>query len=205
MLNRSRVFAAVVMAAGQSRRYNAANKLLVRLDGKPLVCHCLETIDGLGLSRIVVVTGFEADRLRDVIGSYDVDVVHNGQFECGMGTSLAAGIAALPEDVDAAFICLADMPRIEANVFEAMRNALLNRPCQDICAPIFEGRKGHPVLFGRRYFPDLKTLEGDQGARRVVLANHGHTQLVSVGSSSILCDCDTEKDVRTVFADRSYC
>lgn len=201
MLNVPQMFAAVVLAAGQSRRFSCGNKLLARLDGKPLICHCMETLSRLGLSEIVVVTGFEADRIEEVLSTYDVHVVKNQQFEYGMGTSLAAGVVGLSEDVGATFICLADMPAIETDVFEALTEAFLDRPKRDICVPVFKRQNGHPVLFGRRHFSRLRALKGKQGARRVVAENRQFAQYVTIGTSSIVLDCDTEKDFRTVFAD----
>ena len=194
MLSRPYTFAAVVLAAGQSRRYTCGNKLLASLDRKPLVVHCLETLLGLGLSRVIVVTGFESNLHEDVLSPYKVDFVHNSQFARGMGTSLAAGVAAVPEDVDAAFICLADMPAIEPNVFESMCAAFLKCPSQDICVPVLELQTGHPVLFGRRHFSQLKALTGDRGAQRVITANPELVQAVNVSTSSILFDCDTQDD-----------
>lgn len=194
MLSRPYTFAAIVLAAGQSHRYTCGNKLLARLGSKPLVSHCLETLLGLGLSRVIVVTGFESDLIEAAICPYTVDFVHNPQFARGLGTSLAAGVAAVPQDVDAAFICLADMPAIEPNVFEAMCAAFQKRPSQDICVPVVAGQTGHPVLFGRRHFSKLRALTGDRGARLVITSNPELVQAVNVSTSSILLDCDTRDD-----------
>jgi molybdenum cofactor cytidylyltransferase len=88
-----------------------------------------------------------------------------------MGSSLVTGVAALPDDVDAALVMLADMPRVGAAEVARLKAAFDPDEGRAICVPIHKGRRGNPVLFGRQFFPELRAVAGGKGARDL-LARH---------------------------------
>ena len=106
--------AALVMAAGQSRRMGTINKLLAEVGGKAMVRRAVEAALGSGVDRVFVVLGHEGARVRAELAALPVTFVENPEFAEGMSTSLAAGVGALPDGLDGAIITLGDMPRVGA-------------------------------------------------------------------------------------------
>jgi molybdenum cofactor cytidylyltransferase len=111
-----------------------------------------------------------------------------------MGSSLAKGIAAVPEGVDAALVCLGDMPRVRRDTIKRIVNAFAPWNRIEICVPVRNGRRGHPVLFGRRFFPDLRALSGDIGGRGLIEMFSTRVAEVAVDDDGIFVDYDTPED-----------
>ena len=185
---------AVVLAAGRSSRMGASNKLLASVRGEPMVRHAVRAVREAGVAPIVVVTGHEAEALRAALEDFEIELVHNERFAEGMGMSLAAGIRALERRVDAAFVCLGDMPRVGARHLEAIRAAYAPREGRLLAVPVHgKGKaeeRGHPVLFDARFFPALAALEGDRGARRL-LDEHADVVACVPLDDAVLIDVDT--------------
>ncbi len=188
--------AAVVLAAGRSTRMASGNKLLADVEGKPMLHRTLDAIGGANLQPVVVVTGFQSDRICQSIAQYPVAIAHNPDYRQGLGTSLRTGIASLPDSTGAAIIFLADMPDITADVPNRLIRAhLIAR--DKICVPVVEGNRGNPVLWPRRYFQDLCTIEGDVGGRHLIRRFSDSVQEAPVSSDSIFNDMDTVQDLET--------
>ena len=182
---------AVVLAAGRSRRFGAENKLTAAVDGRPLVARVVEPLVDCGLAPLVVVVGFEAGAVRRALSGYPVEFVENRDFEAGMGGSLARGIEALAETgCAAALIALGDMPDLRRATVEALLAAHEASDGLGIVLPTMEGRRGHPVLFSRTFFPALAQCAGDRGAASVIAGNAGRVTAVAVTDPGIHRDVD---------------
>ncbi|MFN0251997.1 MAG: NTP transferase domain-containing protein [Kofleriaceae bacterium] len=182
--------AAVVLAAGRSSRMGD-NKLLVELDGQPLVRHAVMAALASRARPVVVVTGNEADRVRGALLDLDVRFVHNPDFATGMASSLRAGIATVG-DAAGALVCLGDMPRVTAAHLDALVAAF--DAAQDdgaIVVPTCERKRGNPVLWGRRHFASIATLSGDVGARALIEQAVDSVVWLAVDDPAILLDVDT--------------
>jgi molybdenum cofactor cytidylyltransferase len=187
--------AGVVLAAGLSARMNGANKLLAEYRGEALVARAVKAATVAGLDPVVVVTGHDADRVEDVLPPCEVLVVRNPAPERGMASSLNAGLAALPGDVDAAMVLLGDMPGVEAGHLRLLIRAFDPDEGRAICVPVHDGRRGNPVLLARRFFDEVATIDGDRGARSVV-AEHGELVCeVLMPDDAVLRDVDTPEDL----------
>jgi len=182
--------AAVVLAGGLSRRAGPVNKLLADIDGRPMVARVVETAVAAGLSPVVVVTGFEAESVADILADLPVTCVANPDFEEGMAASIRHGIAALPEHVAGAAICLGDMPWVRAETLALLAARLSPADGRTICRPVFEGHPGNPVVFARRHFPELTALAGDRGGKAVVQANSDSVFECPVDDPGVLRDLD---------------
>ncbi len=188
---RSARVAAILLAAGQSRRMGDANKLLVEIEGKPMVRHVAEALVASRARPIRVVVGHEAERVRRALRHLPVEFVFNPDHRGGLSTSLRAGIASLPPDVDGAVICLGDMPRIGAPLIDRLIEAFDPSGGAGIVVPTRAGRRGNPVLFGRAFFDALKEIEGDVGARHLIGRYAEAVSEVEVGDEAIFLDLDT--------------
>lgn len=195
MLNPHFRFAVIVLAAGQSLRFGGTNKLLAKLQNKPLIQHCMEVVTSITPAQIVVVTGHQSEKITPLLDKESVQLVNNSHYAEGMGTSIAAGIKALDDDINGAFICLADMPLIKPDDFFQLSQGFEPDGQHDICVPVFDGQNGHPVLFGRRYFSKLSTLKEDKGARLILAKYSDHINHISCPSKRIRIDIDRPDDI----------
>ena len=144
--------AAIVLAAGQSKRMGAVNKLLCEVDGVPMVARVVDAARASRAEPVVVVTGHESDVIRETLGGRSVAVAHNPDFADGMSTSLRVGLDALSDDVDAAIICLGDMPWLDASHLNALVDAFDPDDDRGIYVPVYDRKRGNPVLWHRRFF-----------------------------------------------------
>ncbi|HYH10950.1 MAG TPA: nucleotidyltransferase family protein, partial [Thermomicrobiales bacterium] len=167
MASSERVFA-LVLAAGMSRRLGRPKQLL-ELDGKPLVCHVADVAVRAKLDGVIVVIGAHASVVELELRGYPVYRVFNPHFAEGQGSSLAAGIRAMPATVDAAVVLLADMPQMRPEAISSVAGRWRETRAPALVAQYHEG-SGHPVVFDRSVFPDLAKLEGDTGGRDVLMA-----------------------------------
>jgi molybdenum cofactor cytidylyltransferase len=182
--------AAVVLAAGKASRMGD-NKLLLELDGHALVRHVVLAALASRAHPVVVVTGNDADRVREALSDLDVRFVHNPDFATGMASSLRAGIAAVG-DAAGALVCLGDMPRVTARHLDALI-ASFEAAHDDgaIIVPTCERKRGNPVLWGRRHFASIAALGGDVGARALIEQAANEVVWLAIDDPAILVDVDT--------------
>ena len=169
------------------------NKLLEPIEGKPIVAHVASVALASSADPVIVVTGFEATRVAAVLSGLKVTIVHNAAFADGLSTSLRTGLSALPPDSDGALILLGDMPAVEGSVLSALMAAFTARDA--ICVPVYQGRRGNPVLWGSSYFAEMTALRGDVGAKQLIARHADRVIEVPVGSPGIFADVDTPADL----------
>jgi molybdenum cofactor cytidylyltransferase len=187
----NRNVAAVILAAGRSTRMGGPNKLLAELGGKTLVRIVTEQALASKASDVIVVTGHQADQVEKALGGLKVKFVRNGDFAEGLASSVKAGIAAVPAEADGAVVCLGDMPLIDAHLIDRLVEAFAPDRGNLIAVPVSDGRRGNPVLWSRRFFGELMTLDGDIGARHLI-ARHGEAVVeVAVEGHGAFLDIDT--------------
>jgi molybdenum cofactor cytidylyltransferase len=186
-----RRIAAIVLAAGRSTRMGGPNKLLAEIARRPLVRIAAEEALASRAKPVIVVTGHQRDHVEQVLAGLPVRLVHNPDFAQGLGTSLAAGIAAVPADADGAIVCLGDMPQVDTALIDRLIGAFDPDRGALVVVPTFEGKRGNPVLWSRRFFPDLTAIEGDVGARHLI-GRYGEAVVeVPVDGKAALTDIDT--------------
>ena len=182
----------ILLAAGSARRFGAC-KLLQELDGKPLIRWTAEALDAVVPDHLLVVVPWESRDLREALSGLRVRFVVNGRSAEGSGTSIAAGVEALPAQADAVLVTLADVPFGPALALPAVVQRFRNGNAS-IVAPSYRGVPGHPVLFARDVFPELLALEGDTGARAVVERDPARCAAVPVDAEPP-ADVDTAADL----------
>jgi molybdenum cofactor cytidylyltransferase len=193
--------AALVLAAGRSTRMGGPNKLLAEIGGKPLVRFVAEQALASRAAPVLVVTGHERAKVEAALAGLRVRFVHNPDHAAGLSTSLKAGLAALPAEADGAIVCLGDMPQVTAGLIDRMLDAFDPARGAFVVVPIIEGKRGNPVVWSRRFFPDLMALEGDVGARHLIAAHADAVAEVPVEDSAALTDVDTPDALLAVKAE----
>ena len=188
------VFEAVVLAAGSGSRFGGG-KLTAAWGPGVLLEGALAAAFAAPVRSVTVVIGADAQAVAAAARSFDprVLVVHAPDHAEGMAASLRTGIASLPPDADGAFVFLGDMPRVPPVVLAQMAEALIGGALA--AAPVFEGRRGNPVLLDRILFPDIIGLSGDAGARGVLQGLGERLALVESPDDGVLFDVDLITDL----------
>jgi len=127
--------------------------------------------------------------------------VHNPHFAEGLSTSLKAGLAAVPEDADGVIICLGDMPRVRASLIDHLASAFDPERGALVVVPTIDGKRGNPVIWSRRFFHELATLDGDVGARHLIARYPEAVIEVPVTDQAALVDVDTPDALKRVKAE----
>ncbi|HEV2650648.1 MAG TPA: molybdopterin-binding/glycosyltransferase family 2 protein [Rhizomicrobium sp.] len=187
---RSPRVAALVLAAGLSSRMGS-NKLLATVDGKPLVRHAVEAAMSSASAPVIVVTGNASATVRAAIAPLMPAFVENPDYSKGLSTSLKSGLRSVPEDADAAMIVLGDMPAVSAGLLDKLIAAFDPAEDRAICVATRHGKRGNPVLFARRFFPEILGIEGDVGARHLIAQYPELVCEVEAGDDGPLTDIDT--------------
>jgi len=184
--------AALVLAAGASRRMAGRDKLLEPVDGQAQLRRAVGAALASRADDVVVVLG-PADAAREAaLAGLAVTLARNPAAAEGMASSIRAGVAALPEAADAVVLCLADMPDVGPAHMDRLIAAFDPEEGRAICRAVDEtGAPGHPVLFGRRFFETLARLQGDEGARRLLAEHAEHVELVPTPGRAASTDLDT--------------
>ena len=190
-LDGNRQVPAIILAAGRSTRMGGPNKLLAELGGKPLVRLVAEQALASKAKGLIVVTGHQAELVEKALAGLDVKFVRNPDFAQGLASSVKAGVAAVPDGADGAVICLGDMPMISAALIDRLIEAFAPDRGNLIAVPVSDGRRGNPVLWSRRFFNELMTLDGDIGARHLIAKHTEAVAEVPVEGFGAFLDIDT--------------
>jgi molybdenum cofactor cytidylyltransferase len=158
-----------------------------------MVRHVVEAALQSAASDVVVVTGNEKDAVMAALRDMPVIFVDNPAYSDGLSTSLILGLNTLPADCDGVLVLLGDMPAVDAALLDRLIAAFDPAEERAIIVPVHEGRRGNPVLWARRFFDEMRTLAGDQGARTLFAPYAGLVCEVEAGSDAPLTDIDTRE------------
>jgi molybdenum cofactor cytidylyltransferase len=181
---------ALLLAAGQSRRMGS-NKLLEDIDGRPMVVRTAQRLLSSRARPIVAVLGNQAEAVDAALGRLPVERVGNPAYAEGLSTSLKRGLAALPPDIDGVIVCLGDMPLVAGRDLDRLIAAFNPLEGRAIIVPTRRGKRGNPVLWARRFFPEMTELAGDVGAKHLIGEYAKLVAEVEMDSDNVLVDIDT--------------
>ena len=199
-IKREPTIPAVLLAAGQSRRMGAINKLLAKIDGISMIRRVVETILTSKAGPLIVVTGHEADHIRTELEGCEVTFIHNPDYAEGLSSSLRAGIYGLPDAADGVLVCLADMPQVTASHVNKLIAAFDPIEGRAICVPTSNGKRGNPVIWDARFFSEMTAVSGDVGARHLIGEYDDLVCEVEIGDGGVLVDIDTPQALHSVRA-----
>jgi molybdenum cofactor cytidylyltransferase len=184
--------AAVVLAAGESRRFGSP-KPLARLGGRTLVERAARLALDARLSPVVVVVGHEAAAVRAALDGMPVLIADNPNYRDGQSTSMHAGLAAVPPGTEAAVFVPVDQPWLRPDVLDALV-ARLTGPARAV-VPVVGGGRRSPVVFHRDAFPLLRRVTGDVGGRAVLDGLGEGLVEVAFDDDAPFRDVDTRADL----------
>lgn len=194
---RARQVAALVLAAGRSRRMAPLNKLLVQDEnGIAMVARVVDQALASQARPVIVVTGHERERVMEVLAGRPVLFAAADDYAQGLSASLKAGLAALPPDIDGVMICLGDMPLVTAAMMDRIIAAFDPEAGRAIVQPTFRGKQGNPMLWARALVPAMMTVNGDVGARHLAAQHAGAVVEVEMPDDGVLRDFDTTEALK---------
>lgn len=179
----------VILAAGESKRMGVP-KALLQIQGKSFLEHLVAILRNAGLHEISVVLGHDSDKIIAQLQDLKVDFVINENYQKGQLSSIQAAIKSVTKDCDAMMICPIDRPLISPELIRKMIEAYLKTK-PPIVIPIFDAKRGHPIIFSSSLFPEVLRAPYDIGARAVVWAHHNEVVEVPTNEEGILINIDT--------------
>ena len=191
--------AAIVLAAGQSRRMGDENKMTVDFNGKPMVRHVVEAAQQSRVAETLLITGYEPDAVMDAVNGLNVTQVHNANFKEGLSTSLVTGISGLSKKTARAIVLLGDMPFVDSSMINRLIEASDQNP-ECIIVSTHGGKRGNPVLWPSAFFDEVMQAKGDVGARHVIGQNADMVVEVELGQAASI-DLDTPETLKAFQSD----
>jgi len=168
-----------------------SNKMLAEIEGRAMVARVAQRILSSHARPVVAVLGNMAGEVDAALGKLPVERVVNPDFAEGLSTSLKRGLAALPADIDGALVCLGDMPQITGRDLDRLIGAFNPIEGRAIVIPVRHGKRGNPILWASRFFPEMAALSGDVGARHLIGEHAELVAEVEMDTDAVLIDIDT--------------
>ena len=204
-MHRQASTAAIILAAGTSSRMGAGrHKLLLPLGERPVLAHVIEATLASQAHPIILVLGHQAEQVRASIIQYttypSMTLIENPDYLQGMSTSLRVGLQTLTTkdnkreplsySVDGALVILGDQPLMTTRILDALI-ATKQATGKPIIAPLYNDKRGNPVLFDASLFPELMQVTGDEGGRSILERHRQDVTTVEVGDELAAYDVDT--------------
>jgi len=177
---------AVVLAAGESERMGK-NKLLLEFEGKKVIELVIDALRGV-VDDIIVVLGHKPERLIPILKGHGVRWTVNENYREGMTSSFKKGLRET-KDSEAVFLVLGDQPSINRNFLIGMIWAWKEKGAK-IVSPVYKGKKGHPVLFDKRLFDEIMTLQKGEIIRNIIHRHSDELHLIEAEEWAVM-DMDT--------------
>jgi molybdenum cofactor cytidylyltransferase len=194
---RARRVAALVLAAGRSRRMAPLNKLLVPDPrGAPMILRVVDNVLASHASPVVVVTGHERERIEEALAGRPVLFAHAPDYSDGLSASLKAGLAAVPEEAEGILVCLGDMPLVTGPMIDRLMSAFDPEEGRAIVQPTFRGKQGNPMLWSREFLPEMLRITGDIGARHLAGRHADRLVGIEMADDAVLRDFDTTESLK---------
>jgi len=194
---RPRRVAALVLAAGRSRRMAPLNKLLVAdAAGTPMIARVVDQVLASHARPVIVVTGHERERVEEALSGRPVLFTHAEDYAQGLSASLKSGLAALPPDAEGVMVCLGDMPLVTGEMMDRLMAAFDPEEGRAIVLPTYRGKQGNPMIWAARFVPQMMAITGDVGARHLLGQHLDVAHEVEMASDAVLRDFDTAESLK---------
>ena len=190
------MISAIILAAGESKRMGQPKQLLP-FRGSTLLGQIMENLLQSQAAEIIVVLGYQAEKIIPQIAREPVRIVVNPDFDQGMSSSIKCGLSHISEAADGVMIVLGDQPLIEKETIDL----LIKKHRQSergIILPVYKGIRGHPVIFKMKYKDELLRLTGDIGGRQIIEWHPSDVLEVEVDCESVVISIDAESDYQSL-------
>jgi len=183
-------FAAILLAAGESRRMGATNKLTLPVAGQPLLRRTAETLLNAGLQELVVVIGHQQQVSRELLQDLPLTIVYNDNYREGQMTSVHCGMAALQQACDAVLVCLADLPLMQVEDLHQLAEAFGHCPTS-VLVPTYRGERGNPIVLAYRHRQQILAGDRTLGCKRLIQKHPELVTALEMSNDRLVFDLDT--------------
>ena len=191
------MISAILLAAGQSKRMNGENKLTKEIQGIPLIKLSVKNILASSINELIIVLGHQKEIIEKLIDkNKKIKFVFNKNFENGMASSIKTGLNNLSEKTEAFFICLADMPMVNHDIYNRLIKSKDNK---EIIVPTYKGQQGNPVLFDKSMKEKVLDIKGDVGAKKILELNKDKILNLEINDQSITKGFDTQDNFNSLY------
>jgi molybdenum cofactor cytidylyltransferase len=191
---------AIVLAAGESRRMGAANKLLMPVAGIPALRRVLDTLTAAGRQETVVVLGHQRELVAPLLDGLDVRAVFNERFRDGQMTSVWAGMSALSCPCDGVMICLGDQPLLTPSDIAALIAAFAEIGDRSILVPTYQGQRGNPIILSYKHHDSILAGGRNLGCKHLIERNPELVATFAAPTDHFVLDIDTPEAYEAVLA-----
>lgn len=192
----AKMISAIILAAGLSSRMGAAKQLL-KLGEQPIIRVVTKNVLASRVGEVIVVTGHRAEEVGAEICDLPVRIVFNPGYARGQGSSLVAGAKAVSSKALGFIIFMCDQPLITAPLIDHIIENFVNCNCSAM-RPTYQGVPGHPVALGRSLLTELVSLNGDEGARKILARLGDQVCYLPVDDDAVILDADTPEDLEGI-------
>jgi len=190
------MISAIVLAAGESKRMGHPKQMLA-WQGKTLLQRVLENLLHSDADEIILVLGHEAEMIKKSLPEFPIRMVINRDYKQGMASSLRQGLLVMDPKSEAFLVVLADQPGIGPGIINRVTRGFQQaNPKRGICRPVYRGLKGHPVLMGAQYRQEAQQLQGDVGARQILINHPLDILEIEIEQDLVMMDVDTPDEYR---------
>ena len=191
------MFSLVILAAGKSERFGK-NKMLVNVLGEPLIRRVVKNALSSQVNEVIVVLGYMASKIEKVLRDLPCKIVLNENFEEGMSSSVKIGLSKVSRETEAVLFLPGDYPLVTAEDINKVISKFKETRAEIVIAS-YKGKPGHPILFSRKLFGEIKEIrEEEQGLKAVVRKHREDVALAETNSPGVLIDVDTEEDLNRI-------
>ncbi len=183
---------AIILAAGESKRMGSP-KMVLPFKGKTIIENVIESISGSEIENMVLVLGADSEKIIKAVEGMDVKHCYNVNYKQGMLSSVKCGFSSLPYHFSAALVFQGDQPMIGRDIIHAVVNAY-RQTGKGIVMPVFDKKRGHPLLVDSKYRDEIMKLDDEQGLRALAYKFPSDVLEVRVKTRGVLKDIDTEED-----------
>jgi molybdenum cofactor cytidylyltransferase len=194
------MISAILLGAGESKRMKV-NKLSLPWGRETVFGHCFNTLLRSRVGEVIVVLNKQKEGMksqfekRSASATKKVKVTFNPYYKRGMSTSIHKGLQVMDPRSEGILISLGDQPFLKTRTINVLLRAFHQRKGK-IVVPSFEGTKGHPVIFHRKYEKELLKLRGDTGGKPILVKYSKQVRVIPVRSEGVIRDIDTREEYR---------
>ena len=187
---------AIILAAGNSKRFGITNKLFTQLYSKPLISHVVNEICKSNVKNIFVISGKDHDQICDILNKYRVKIIKNQNHVFGINSSISCGIKNLDPISNSVMICLGDMPLLLSKDYNKLLKFNNNFGGKNkITVPFNSNQNGNPIIFGSKFYKKLLSLKGDEGGKKIINENNNHLVKFFTDLKGFYYDIDVKNDI----------
>ena len=195
--------AGVILSAGEGSRMGSVPKALLRFKGSSFIEIISQHMSLAGIDDIYIVIGYHGDMIKSHLSMRKETLLINPAPEMGQLSSLHVAIKHMAPEVSAIMVTLVDLPLIKVTTYRKLLKEWSQKPDM-IYIPVCNGRKGHPVIFPKKFFPELLNTPLNLGARAVVHSNQDSVIKCEYDDPGIFTDIDTEEDYNRIVNDPAH-